>query len=142
MQEEHMKKENNSPWSSLLRNLAKSFESAAFKGWGRPSDFPLIGRSGPIKSVMISQAVKGRVATSSQTRGLDSMISHKHLEAHQRTSEPDERLTSHTFQAEEGKVFAAQSQVAWTGQRHVTEPQRGGVSNQYHVGKHITQHTL
>lgn len=70
-----------------------------------PSDFPLIGRSGPIKSAMISQAVKGRVATSSQTRGLDSMVSHKHLEAHQRTSAPDERLTSHTSKQKRGKCL-------------------------------------
>lgn len=88
-----------------MQNVAMSFEAAAFKGWGRASHFSLIGRSGPIKSAMISQAVKGRVATSGRTRGLDSMISHKQLEEHQQTSAPDQRLTSHTSKADEERVF-------------------------------------
>lgn len=51
---------------------------------------------------MISLAV-GRILQSGQTIGLDIMIPHKQLEAHQHTSVPDRRLTSHTSEQEKKK---------------------------------------
>lgn len=47
-------------------------------------------------AAVISRGLRGRIGRSGQTTGLGDVISHKQLEAHQRTSVPEGRAALHT----------------------------------------------